>query len=33
VDRLIESLAKSKQGLEQLLELERRQKEIPKPGG
>jgi hypothetical protein len=33
VDRLGEPLAKSKQGLEQWLALDRRQKEMPKPGG
>lgn len=33
VDRLRETLAKSKQRLEQWLELEKRQKEMPKPDG
>ena len=33
VDRLKEPLAKSKQGLEEWLELDKRQKEMIKPGG
>jgi len=33
VDRLKEPLAKSKQGLEEWLELNKRAKEMPKPGG
>ena len=33
VDRLKEPLAKSKQGLKEWLELDKRAKELPKPGG